>query len=55
VLRLTREEIGSYLGVSLETVSRLFSQFHREGVIRVQGRSVKLINTVLLKEIAENN
>ena len=53
VMRLTREEIGSSLGVSLETVSRLFSQFHREGVISVQGRSVKLINTVRLKEIAE--
>ena len=31
VLRMTREEIGSYLGLKLETVSRLFSRFQREG------------------------
>ena len=30
VLRMTRQEIGSYLGLTLETVSRLFSRFHRE-------------------------
>ena len=32
VLRMTREEIGSYLGLKLETVSRLFSRFQREGL-----------------------
>ena len=31
VLRMTREEIGSYLGLKLETVSRLFSKFQEEG------------------------
>ena len=31
VLRMTREEIGSYLGLKLETVSRLFSRFQEEG------------------------
>ena len=34
-LRMTRDEIGSYLGLSLETVSRLFSRFHDEGLIAV--------------------
>jgi len=29
-LRMTREEIGCYLGMKLETVSRMFSKFHRE-------------------------
>jgi CRP/FNR family transcriptional regulator len=50
VLRMTREEIGSYLGVKLETVSRLFSRF-QEGVIQVQGRTVKLLNLGALKQI----
>jgi CRP/FNR family transcriptional regulator len=50
-LRMTREEIGSYLGLKLETVSRLFSKFQQEGLIQVQGRSVKLLDTVALKEI----
>ncbi len=51
VLRVTREEIGSYLGLKLETVSRLFSRFQEEGLIQVQGRSVKLLDPVALKRI----
>src|SRR5262245_41234927 len=35
-LRMTREEIGSYLGLKLETVSRAFSKFQEEGLISVQ-------------------
>jgi CRP/FNR family transcriptional regulator, anaerobic regulatory protein len=37
VLRMTREEIGSYLGLKLETIRRLFPRFHREGLIQVLG------------------
>ena len=51
VLRLTREEIGSYLGLKLETVSRLFSQFQREGLIRVEGRAVKLLDQSALSRL----
>ena len=50
-LRMTREEIGSYLGLKLETVSRLFSRFQDEGLIQVQGRSVKVLDPVRLKGI----
>lgn len=42
VLRMTREEIGSYLGLKLETVSRLFSRFADERLIKVSGRSVTI-------------
>ena len=52
VLRLTREEIGSYLGLKLETVSRLFSRFQQAGLIQVQGRTVKLLDSVALKQLA---
>ena len=48
VLRMTREEIGSYLGLKLETVSRLFSRFQHEGLIQVQGRGVKLLDRVAM-------
>jgi CRP/FNR family transcriptional regulator, anaerobic regulatory protein len=44
ILRMTREEIGSYLGLKLETVSRLFSRFQREGLLQVEGRVVKLLD-----------
>ena len=52
LLRLTREEIGSYLGLKLETVSRLFSRFQAEGIIQVQGRALKLLDLPALKRIA---
>jgi CRP/FNR family transcriptional regulator len=53
VLRRTREEIGSYLGIQLETVSRVFSRFHDQGVLQVQGRLVKLLDLVALRRIAD--
>jgi CRP/FNR family transcriptional regulator, anaerobic regulatory protein len=52
VLRMTREEIGSYLGLTLETVSRAFSRFQDRGVLQVQGRLVKLLDHFALKQIA---
>jgi CRP/FNR family transcriptional regulator len=51
VLRMTREEIGSYLGLKLETVSRLFSRFQREALLQVQGRVVKLLDLIALREL----
>jgi CRP/FNR family transcriptional regulator len=51
VLRMTREEIGSFLGLKLETVSRLFSRFQSENLIAVKGRLIKLIDSAALKQI----
>ncbi|MDD2932414.1 MAG: fumarate/nitrate reduction transcriptional regulator Fnr [Methylotenera sp.] len=51
VLRMTREEIGSYLGLKLETVSRAFSKFSEEGIIEVKQRHVKIIAPEALKKI----
>lgn len=42
VLRLTREEIGLHLGLSVETVSRLFTRLHQEGLIHARGKTVKI-------------
>ncbi len=50
-LRMTREEIGSYLGLTLETVSRLFSRFQRVGLIGVQQREVEIRNAESLREM----
>lgn len=44
VLRMTREEIGSYIGLALETVSRLVSRLQREGIITVHHRDVRLVD-----------
>jgi CRP/FNR family transcriptional regulator len=50
-LRMTREEIGSYLGLKLETVSRIFSRFHDEGLIAVQQKNVRIIDVAKLKRL----
>ena len=51
VLRMTREDIGNYLGLTLETVSRLMSRFQRDGLITVQGREVAFRDGDALKAI----
>lgn len=48
-LRMTREEIGSYLGLKLETVSRTFSKFQKEGLISVQNKSIEIKDITALK------
>jgi CRP/FNR family transcriptional regulator len=42
ILRMTREEIGSYLGLKLETISRAFSHFQNEELIAVHNKSIEL-------------
>lgn len=49
LLRMTREEIGSYLGLQLETVSRAFSKFAQDGVIDVRRRRVRILDTAALQ------
>jgi CRP/FNR family transcriptional regulator len=41
-LRMTREDIGNYLGLTLETVSRLMSRFQRDGLISSHQRDIGL-------------
>lgn len=55
VLRMTRAEIGSFLGLTLETVSRLFSRFHHNGLIHVDGRAVKLLDPMRLRRMTSRS
>jgi len=55
ILRMTREEIGSYLGLKLETVSRTFSKFVEDGIVEVKQRHVHILDTDALKRIVNNN
>jgi CRP/FNR family transcriptional regulator len=43
-LRMTREDIGNYLGMKLETVSRIFSRFQKFGLISVQQKQIAIID-----------
>jgi CRP/FNR family transcriptional regulator len=51
VLRMTREELGSYLGLKLETVSRGFSKFQEEGILAVNNKSVRILDHDALQRI----
>jgi len=51
VLRMTREDIGSYLGLTLETISRLMSRFQRDGLILAQQREIELKDSAGLMEL----
>jgi CRP/FNR family transcriptional regulator len=50
-LRMTREEIGSYLGLSLETVSRLFSRFQDDDLITVQQKHIRILDVPGLRSV----
>ncbi len=53
-LRMTREKIGSYLGLSLETVSRLFSRFHDCGYIAIDQKHVLIRHAAGLRGLLQN-
>ncbi len=50
-LRMTREAIGSYLGLKLETVSRVFSRFDSEGLVAVQQKHIRILDIPRLRAI----
>ena len=54
ILRMTREEIGSYLGLKLETVSRTFSKFMEDGIIEVKQRHVRIVDTEALARLVNH-
>ena len=48
-LRMSRAEIGSYLGMKLETVSRTFSAFQKERLLEVDKRHIRITDLEGLK------
>lgn len=53
VLRMTRGEIGSFLGLKLETVSRAFSKFQDDGVLEVKQRHVRVLDASALRRLVD--
>lgn len=49
VLRMTRADIGSYLGMKIETVSRSLSNLQNQALIDVQGKKIRLLDTSKLR------
>ena len=48
---MTRDEIGSLLGMKLETVSRIFSKFQRQVLIKVERQHVHIVSIEGLRGI----
>ena len=53
VLRMSRGEIGSFLGLKLETVSRAFSKFQDDGVLEVKQRHVRVLDASALRRLVD--
>jgi CRP/FNR family transcriptional regulator, anaerobic regulatory protein len=51
-LPMSREDIGSFLGLALETVSRGFTRLQDDGVISVLGRRVEVLDSEELNRMA---
>ncbi len=54
-LPMSRNDIANYLGLVIETVSRLFTRFQSEGVLTVQRRIIGISDRARLQAIADNN
>lgn len=51
-LRMSREDIGNYLGLTIESISRLLTNFRGKGWITVDKRELQLLDLAKLKEVA---
>ena len=51
-LRMSREDIGNYLGLTIESIRRLLSRFKKQGWLQVDKREVTLLEPARLKAMA---
>ncbi len=52
LLRMTREDIGNYLGLTTESISRLITKLKKDGLLKVNNREVEVPNIETLKNLA---
>ncbi len=53
-LPVSRDELASLIDTSRESVSRVLAEFNNDGIIRMNGRDIEILNKKLLKLISEN-
>ena len=51
LLHMTRGDIGEYLGLTLETVSRIFTGLQKKGYILVKNKEVEILDLDRLKSL----
>lgn len=52
VLPMSRQDIANYLGLVVETVSRLFTRFEEQGALKVERKRIRILKSDLLAELA---
>ena len=55
LLSMSRLEIGSLLGLTVETVSRTFSKFHADGTLRVNHRIIQFLQPQSLQRLVNGD
>jgi CRP/FNR family transcriptional regulator len=53
-LPMARHDLANYLGMAVETLSRMFSRLQEENIIAVQHRLVKISDMNRLKQLAHH-
>ncbi|NQY88597.1 MAG: fumarate/nitrate reduction transcriptional regulator Fnr [Colwellia sp.] len=53
-LTMTRSDIGNYIGLTVETISRLLNRFHKNGLIKVDGKLIIILDLDQLIDCASN-
>lgn len=51
-LSMSRNEIGSYLGLAIETISRLLTRFQEDGLLLVKHKQIELLDLERLRHMA---
>ncbi len=51
VIPMTRYEIGNYIGLTIETISRTFTIFQKKKLLEVKGRRIKILEEDALKNL----
>lgn len=54
-LTMTRGDIGNYLGLTVETISRLLGRFQKAGLIEVKGKYITILEHQALNQLAGNS
>jgi CRP/FNR family transcriptional regulator len=49
---MSRNEIGNFLGLAVETVSRVFTRFQQSGVLAAEGKEVRILDSARLCALA---
>ena len=54
-LPMSRNEIGNYLGLAVETVSRVFTRCQASGLLEAEGKEVRILDSIRLCALAGGN